>query len=250
LPRIKFRNCPADFVQELLALHPPTSEVRRTRLFSSTWEDKVGHLDAIHGAASARGPRVDFPANPRGGLTDFVRGSDVPDDRRIDLSVVDHSRVIADRWRESVAVVAEHETRHHDGGVCVGDQEALRFELSDDTVCLVDRSFQLTVSFRRKSFKRKLLLQTGQPLFVEWKDRAWTVGEFRPTVTGLRLKGWRACVDGKIPVSVGTIAVQVHIPLDEESFASRINVLQLKNGLAIVEIMPGEKQVQPIKAFT
>ena len=207
MPRIEVRDCPADFVQKLLALHTPANEVRRPRFFSSTREDKVGDLDTIHSAVSARGLGIDFFANPRRCFTNFVRWSDVPDNSRIDFAIVDYGRVIADRWRESVAVVAEHETRHHDGGVRVGDQEALRFELSDDTGCLVHGSFQLTVSFRRKSPERKLLLQTGQPLFVECKDRVWTFGELRPTVTGLRLKSRRVCVDWKIPISVGTVAI-------------------------------------------
>ena len=93
------------------------------------------------------------------------------------------------------------------------------------------------------------MLKACELVFIDRKARVRAIREFGPAVAGLGLKGGGGRIDGKISVAIGTIAIQVHITLHEKSLATGIGILQLKDCLAIVEVMTGENQVQTVEPF-
>ena len=223
------------------------NEVRRARFLGGPGKNEVANIDVVDGATETGGLRVELLANSCRGFADLGGRPGVSDDRRIDLPVVDHGGVIADRGRECVRIVNEHETWEDDGRVCVGYEEALGFQIGNYAVCFVDGSLELPVSFGGEPFRQELLFEAGELAFIEREKRIGAAREFGPAVAGLRLKSGRRRVDRKISITIRAIAIQVHISLHEESFAIAIGILQLKNCFAIVKIMTGEKQVQTIE---
>jgi hypothetical protein len=93
------------------------------------------------------------------------------------------------------------------------------------------------------------LLEACELVFVDWEARVRAIGEFVPAVTGLRLKREGCRVDGKISITVRSVAVQIHVSLNEESFAAGIGMLQLKDRFAVVKVMSREKEVETVEPF-
>ena len=116
----------ADLFYQRFASRVDLVQVRRTKwLLSRSRENDITHLQIAHRPIVCGCKRVEFFCDAQRGLADFVVGTDISDDHRVNRIAENHERVIAHFNR--IGATGKR-AGHHDEWIGRADQETKFFQ--------------------------------------------------------------------------------------------------------------------------
>ena len=145
----------ADLFYQRFASRVDFVQVRRTKwLLSRSRENDVTHFQIAHRPIIGCCKRVEFFCDAQRRLADFVVGTDISDDRRVNRVAENHERVIAHFNR---IWATGKRARHDDERIGRADQKTELFERANLCAQFGDCIAQVAFTGRRGTCQRKLV---------------------------------------------------------------------------------------------
>jgi hypothetical protein len=215
----------ADLFYQRFASRVDFVQVRRTKwLLSRSWEKDVTHLQIAHRPIVGCCKRVEFFCDAQRRLADFVVGTDISDDHRVNRIAENHDRVIAHFNR--IGATGKR-ARHHDERIGRADQKTKLFQRADLGAQFRDCVAQVAFARGRGTCRRVIVFCPFQSLFSPSKIRVRRVRFLFPTITGGRFKIRRRTGASRQAIGIGAIGVHIHFRLEEKGFPMGLRMLKL-----------------------
>ena len=215
----------ADLFYQRFASRVDFVQVRRTKwLLSRSRENDVTHLQIAHRPIVGCCKRVEFFCDAQRRLADFVVGTDVSDDHRVNRIAENHERVIAHFNR--IGATGKR-ARHHDERIGRADQETKLFQRANLGAQFRDCVAQVAFARGRGTCQRVLVFCAFQSLFSPGEIRVGRVRFLFPTITGGRLEIRRCTGPSRQAIGIGAIGVHIHLRLEEERLSMSFGMLKL-----------------------
>jgi hypothetical protein len=150
------RNARApNFFHQRFATGVDFVQVRRTKwLLGRSREDDVTHLQIAHRPIVRGCKRVEFLCDAQRRFPNFVVGTDVSDDDRINRTLENHERVIAHFYRVGTM---RKRSGHHNERIGRADQETEFFQRVDLRAQFRDCVAQIALARGRRTCQRVLI---------------------------------------------------------------------------------------------
>jgi hypothetical protein len=215
----------ADLFYQRFASRVDLVQVRGTKwLLSRSRENDVTHLQIAHRPIVGGCKRVEFFCDAQRRLADFVIGTNVSDDHRVNRVTKKHERVIAHFNRIGAT---SKRARHHDERIGRADQETKLFQRANLGAQFRDGVAQLAFARGRGTCQRVLVFCAFQSLFSPGEIRVWLVRFLFPTITRGRLEIRRRTGPGRQAIGIGAVGVHIHLRLEEKRFSMSFRMLKL-----------------------
>ena len=164
-------------------------------------------------------------ADPERGFANFVRWSNIAQERRIQYSLIDHHDAIPELRLERMARLSEHKSWQYDVGISFCDEKAVFFQIAQLPLSLVHLILQDLLSLGRRCLGVEFRLELLQFVFSLRDELAHFTGFLRPAVAGKGLKVSRRTIHIGRAIGIGAICIHIHVALDQERFPICLGVL-------------------------
>jgi hypothetical protein len=184
-------------------------------------------------------------ANSERGFPDFVRWSGIPYERRVKFPLENYDGEIAKLWFKGMRRLSEHKARQHDVGIRFRYEETVLLQIVQLALELIYLILQGSLPVWSRRLGVILGLKLFEPFFPFGNKLAHLVAPLWPPVAGVGLKVCGCTIDIRRPVRVGAVTVHIHVALDQQRFAIRLAILNLKNRVAVKKVVAGDDLLKP-----
>jgi len=215
----------ADLFYQRLASRVDFVQIRRTKwLLSRSRENDVTHLQIAHRPIVGGCKRVEFFCDAQRRLADFVVGTDISDNHRVNRIAENHERIIAHFNR--IGATGKR-ARHHDERIGRADEETELFQRADLGAQFHDCVAQLAFARGCSTCQRVLVFYAFQSLFSPGEIWVGRVGFLFPTITGGRFEIRRRTGTSRQAIGIGAVGVHIHLRLKQQRLSMSFGMLKL-----------------------
>jgi len=215
----------ADLFDQRFASGVDFVQVGRTKwLLSRSRENDVTHLQIAHRPIVGCCKRVEFFCDAQRRLADFVVGTDISDDHRVNRIAENHERVIAHFNR--IGATGKR-AWHHDERIGRADQETELFQRANLRAQFRDCIAQVAFARGRGTCQRVLVFCAFQSLFSSREIRVGRVRFLFPTITGGRLEIRWCAGTNRQAIRIGAVGIDIHLRLKQERLSMSFGMLKL-----------------------